>query len=569
MHDLVIRDGRIVDGTGAPARAGDVAITDGVITDVGDDVGAGRREIDADGRVVAPGFVDTHTHYDGQVMWDPDLAPSSWHGTTTVVMGNCGVGFAPTRSAERDFLIRTMEGVEEIPGSALSVGMSWDWESFPEYLDAVDRQARAIDVVAQVAHSALRCYVMGEERALDDEATSADVEAMARLTREALEAGALGFSTSRTMLHRVKNGPVIPGTHCAPDELVGIAVALRDAGHGVFQMVSDSMGREPDFAWMKEIARTSGAPLVMSLVRRNDDPDGYRDTLASFQRAKDEEGLDIRAGVGWRPPGVLMGLQATLNPLMTHPSYREVRDLPFDERLRRLRDPEMRARILGEEMATRDGFAGRVFRHFSNIFPLGDPPNYEPSANDSVAARARAAGVTPEAFIYDLMVADDGTAFLYYPLQGYGDYTLDPVHEMMAHPRSVASLSDGGAHVGTVADASFCTYMLTHWVRDRHEGARFSLEEAIRLQTSETASLYGLHDRGVVAPGKKADLNIIDVDGLHLHGPYMAYDLPGDNKRLLQKADGYAATIVRGEVVAEDGEMTGAHPGGLVRGPRR
>lgn len=567
MHDLVIRNGKIVDGTGAPAIDGHVAIDGDRIVGIGHDVGRGKREIDADGRLVTPGFVDAHTHYDGQVVWDPDLAPSSWHGVTTVVMGNCGVGFAPARPEERDFLIRTMEGVEEIPGAALAVGMSWDWESFPEYLDAVDRQDRSIDVVAQVPHSALRCYVMGEERALDDEATAADIAEMARLTAEAVDAGALGFSTSRTIIHRVKNGPEIPGTFCRPEELVGIARSLHGTG-AVFQMISDLMGAEPDFAWMKEIARTSGRPLVMSLTRRNSDPESYRDTLDRFQRAWETEGLDIRAGVGWRPPGVLMGLQATLNPLMTHPTFRTLRDLPFAERLQKLRDPETRRAILDEELSSRDPFARRVFRDWGNMFPLGDPPEYEPVAAASVAGRAAAAGVTPEAFVYDAMLAGDGTTLLYYPLQGYSDYTLDPLHEMMAHPRSVASLSDGGAHVGTVADASFCTYMLTHWVRDRTQGPRFDLEEAIRLQTSDTAHLYGLDDRGVLAPGKKADVNVIDLDALHLHGPYMAFDLPGDNKRLLQRADGYTATVVSGDVIAEDGEMTSARPGRLVRGPR-
>ena len=565
MHDLVIKNGTIVDGTGAASFEGDVAIDGDRIVEVGSDVGQGKRTIDADGRLITPGFVDGHTHYDGQVIWDPELAPSSWHGVTTVVMGNCGVGFAPARPEERDFLIRTMEGVEEIPGAALSVGMSWDWESFPEYLDAVDRQRRAIDVVAQVPHSALRCYVMGEERALDDEATADDIAAMARLTREAIDAGALGFSTSRTILHRVKNGPEIPGTFCDPQELVGIADALRGTG-AVFQMISDMMGAEPDFAWMKEIARRSGRPVLMSLAPRDKDPDAHRQTLARFQQAWDDEGLDIRGGVGWRPAGILMGLQATLNPFMAHPSFRQIADLPLEEKVHRLRDPQFRAQLLSEEMSSKAPFARRVFLGFSKMFPLGDPPDYEPSAADSVEARAAAAGVSPEEFVLDAMLADDGKGFLYHPLAGYADYNLDALGELMEHPRTVASLSDGGAHVGTVSDASFCTYMLTHWVRDRSRGPKFGLEDAIRQQTSATANLYGLTDRGVLAPGKKADVNVIDLDGLHLHAPYMAFDLPGDNKRLLQKADGYGATIVSGQVIAENGEMSSARPGTLVRG---
>lgn len=567
MFDLVIRNGLIVDGTGADRFVADIAVKGDLIVEVGAGVGPGRREIDADGTLVTPGFVDAHTHYDGQVTWDPDLSPSSWHGVTTAVMGNCGVGFAPVRPGGKDFLIRVMEGVEEIPGSALSEGMSWDWESIPEYLDALDRMDRAIDVVSQVPHSAVRCYVMGEERAMDDEATTEDIEQMADITADALRAGAMGFTTSRTLLHKVKGGGYVPGTHSKPEELLGIAHGIRAAGHGVFQMASDTMGRDPDLPWMKEIARISGQPLVFSMTQDRTAPTDYRETLAALDDAYTTDKLDIRASVPWRPPGLLIGFQATLNPFMLRPSYRELRDLSFEQRVEALRRPETKRKILSEESANLRGFVKLLFNDWDNMFPLGDPPDYEPPASDSVAARAAASGVSKEELAYDILLQDGGKQFFYYPL-AYSDRNFDALHEMLTHPRSSASLSDGGAHVGTVCDASFTTYMLTHWARDRHRGPTLPLEEVIKKQTSETAGLYRLGDRGVIAEGKRADLNVIDLDALHLHAPYMAYDLPTEQKRLLQKADGYRYTFVAGQAIAEDGEMTGVRPGALVRGPQ-
>ena len=567
MHDLVISNGTIVDGTGADRFVGSVAIDGDTIVDVGADVGPARRTIDADGRLITPGFVDAHTHYDGQATWDPDLAPSSWHGVTTVVMGNCGVGFAPVRPGERDFLIRMMEGVEEIPGAALAEGMSWDWQSFPEYLDSLDADERAIDIVAQVPHCALRAYVMGPERADDDEATPDDIAEMARLTEGALRAGALGFSTSRTMLHRVKGGDVVPGTHCNPDELVGIAGALGRVGHGVFQMISDQMGNDPDYPWMTEIARITGRPLVFSLVQSRQAPDSFHATLDRLDASFRDDGLDIRASAGWRPPGVLMGLQATLNPFLLHPTFATLAHLPFDDLVAQLRRPEIRAQLLAEDAVDRGPFLRHVFVDWSNHFPLGDPPDYEPSAADSIEARAAAAGCTPAEFAYDTLLQNDGRQLVYYPLS-YPEQNFDALHDMLTHPRSTASLSDGGAHVGTVCDASFTTYMLTHWARDRSRGQTIPLEHVIRKQTSETAHLYQLDDRGVIAPGQRADVNLIDFDALHLHAPYMAFDLPGGSKRLLQRADGYVATVAGGEVIAEEGELTGARPGRLVRGPQ-
>ena len=569
MHDLVIRGGRIIDGTGAQAYEADIAIRDGVITDVGTNIVSGRRQIDADGLVVTPGFVDTHTHYDGQVTWDPELAPSSWHGVTTAVMGNCGVGFAPARPSERDFMIRVMEGVEEIPGAALQEGLPWAWETFPEYLDFLDDQPRSLDVVAQLPHCALRCYVMGQERALDDEARPEDIAEMSRLTRQALEAGAAGFSTSRTLLHRIKDGPVVPGTHCQPEELIGIADAIRQAGHGVFQMISDRMGMEPDFMWMKRIAQLTGHPLVFTLAQLPHKPRQYREVLENLRTVHQNEGLDIRAGVPWRPPGVLLGLQATLNPFSTHPSFRSLRGLALADLVAKLRSPDVRSALVGEEATTSGTVLRRILTDFDNMFPLGDPPDYEPTKDTSIGARARAAGVDPAEFALDVLAQDEGRQFIYFPLAGYADFNFEALREMLAHPRSTASLSDGGAHVGTVCDASYTSYMLTYWHRDRTRGDRFAIEEVVRKQTSETADLYGLHDRGRIAVGKKADINVFDLQGMHLHAPYMAFDLPTGGKRLLQKADGYRATIVSGEMIIEDGEPTGARPGKLVRGPQQ
>ncbi len=568
MFDLKIINGRIVDGSGEDAFVGDVAIKDGKIAAIGKDLGPAQREVNAAGALVTPGFVDVHTHYDGQVTWDPELTPSSWHGVTTVVMGNCGVGFAPARPTERAFMVRVMEGVEEIPGAALEEGMSWNWETFPEYLDELERMPRAIDVAAQVPHCALRCYVMGEERALDDEATADDIEQMARLTEEALKAGAVGFSTSRTMLHRIKGGGVVPGTHCSPQELVGIAEGVRGAGHGVFQMISDHMGAEPDFSWMKKIAGMTGKPLAFTLADSLKQPGAYREVLEALRQAKENDNIDIRASVPWRPPGVLLGLQATLNPFLMHPSFARLRGLPLEEMVAQMREPAFKAQLLSEETQAKDPFLRHLLGRFSNMFALGDPPDYEPPQEDCLAARAERDGRSAAELAYEVLLQNDGRQFIYFPLANYNQYDFSAIHEMMAHPNASASLSDGGAHVGSISDASFTTYMLTHWARDRHRGPKFRLEDVIKKQTHETADLYGFEDRGLLAVGKRADINIIDFDHLRLHAPYMAFDLPTGGKRLLQKADGFRATFVAGEMIAENGEMTGARPGKLVRGPQ-
>jgi N-acyl-D-aspartate/D-glutamate deacylase len=562
-HELIIRGGTIVDGTGAPGFTGDVAVDGGRITEVreGRLDGTADREVDADGLVVAPGWVDIHTHYDGQVTWDPEVTPSSWHGVTTVVMGNCGVGFAPVRPDGHDFLIELMEGVEDIPGSALHEGIDWRWESFPQYLDALDAQERVLDVAAQVPHAALRAYVMGERA--HEEPDGDEIAEMARLTTEALQAGAAGFTTSRTFLHRSKHG-LVPGTSAAPDELVALGEAVGAAGHGVFQLIADGAPMGEAGEWMTEIARRTGATVTYSLSQSPPDPLAYRKALEDAD-ARAAEGLHIVPQVPCRPTGMLFGLQSSLHPFITHPTYRALAALPLAERVAKLRDPEVRAQLLREEPQTGSPVARLLISRWNRIFPLGDPPDYEPAPSTSVAAVAEREGRRPEEVVLDWLLERDGTALLNAPLSSYEDTNLDAVREMMTHPRTVLGLSDGGAHCGLICDVSMPTSLLTHWVRDRTRGDRLSLEQAIHLQTARTASTYGFADRGTLEAGKRADVNLIDVDNLRLHAPEMVFDLPAGGRRLIQKADGYRATFVAGVQTFADGEATGARPGKLVR----
>lgn len=563
MHDLVIRNGTVVDGTGGDRFAGDVAVDGGRISAIGRVGGRGRREIDARHLLVAPGWVDVHTHYDGQVTWDPVLAPSSWHGVTTVVMGNCGVGFAPVRPGQEAFLIELMEGVEDIPGTALHEGIDWQWESFPEYLDTLARMERVLDVAAQVPHCAIRAYVLGE-RAHDLEVSAQEIAEMARLTREALRAGAIGFSTSRTILHRSKHG-LVPGTHSTPEELVGIGRALGDVGHGVFEMVADLQGQEPDLAWMKQYCAATGRPITFALAQTPMQPTAWRDTLARVD-ALAAQGLRIVPQVPTRPTGMLFGLQSSFHPFLMHPTYRgEFAALSLPERVARMRDPELRSRLLAEEVESDNPIVRVLLTNWSQMFPLGDPPDYEPTAEQSVAAIAARAGRRPEEIALDLMLEHDGRRFLFAPLANYVDFDLEALREMMLHPRTVLGLSDGGAHCGLICDASMSTFLLTHWARDRKRGPRIPLEQAVRLQTGNTAAVYGLGDRGTIEVGKKADLNVIDLDALQLSPPEMVFDLPASGRRLVQRVRGYRATVVSGEVTFEDGEATGAMPGKLVR----
>ena len=562
MHELVIRGGTVVDGTGAASMTADVAVDGGRITEIGRVDGSGERELDADGLVVAPGWVDIHTHYDGQVTWDPELTPSSWHGVTTVVMGNCGVGFAPVRPDGKDFLIELMEGVEDIPGTALHEGIAWDWESFPEYLDALDKTPRAIEVATQVPHAALRAYVMGE-RAHERDANAEEIGEMSRLAEEALLAGACGVSTSRTILHNSKHG-LVPGTDAAPEELLALGDAIARAGHGVFQLVSDAQGGAADRDWLVELVERTGATATYTLAQAGYAPEAWRGALAATVEDQ-AAGRNIIPQVSCRPTGMLFGLQSSLHPFVTHPTYRTLADLPLAERVARLRQPDVRAALLAEEPQTRNPIARGLMQRWEQIFPLGDPPEYEPPRSSSVAGVAEREGRSPQEVVLDWLLERVGEAFLFAPLASYADHNHDALREMMTNPNTVLGLSDGGAHCGLICDVSMPTYLLTHWVNGRQRGERLGLEQAISLQTSRTAAAYGFTDRGVLSPGMRADINLIDLDGMHLRAPEMVFDLPAGGRRLIQKADGYIATLVSGQVTMEHCEPTGARPGGLVR----
>jgi N-acyl-D-aspartate/D-glutamate deacylase len=576
MFDLVIRGARIVDGSGAPAFDGDVAVKDGRIAEVGGRLGAARRDIRADGALLTPGWVDVHTHYDGQVTWDPYLSPSTHHGVTTAVMGNCGVGFAPVKPDRREWLISVMEGVEDIPGTVLSEGIRWAWESFPDYLDALDRQPRALDVGAQIPHSALRTYVMGERGITHDEATPADVAAMVSLVREGLQAGALGFSTTRTLIHKYQQRKYPPGTFASPDELLGIAAALGEVGHGVFQMTSNHTQMESELPWLSEVARRNRLPVAFALVQTDQTPDTWKRLLAALD-ATHRDGIPLYGAISARPAGILMSWKGSTHPFMVQPLWPSLAALPWPERLARLRDPAVRAALTDtgalQAALQHDARSAYLTQSFHKMFALvavpGAEPDYEPPPERSVAAIAAREGRPPLDVVYDLMMADDGEAIVYFPSFNYAYGHLDHLREEFQHPRTMMSLADGGAHCGYICDVSMPTFMLTHWVRGRTRGATIPLELAVRRQTADTAAVYGLHDRGRIAPGLKADLNLIDFDRLRLQAPVVAFDLPAGGRRLVQRAEGYLATFVAGQAIMEHGEPTGAMPGRLLRGPQR
>ena len=576
MHDLVIRAGTVVDGTGGVSRTADVAVDGGVIVEVGRVAGPARRTIDADGLLVTPGFVDVHTHFDGQATWDPHLTPSCWHGVTTALLGNCGVGFAPVEPGREGWLIELMEGVEDIPGTALSEGIRWEWESFPEYLDALERMPRAIDIGAQLPHAALRAYVMRDR--LHDLATPDDLDAMRALLRESLRAGALGFSTGRTAGHRDVRGEPVPGTFAPDAEIAALLEVMADEHSGVLQLVpagsSGTTGLDPAGAmeaevdWMVRHGEQYGVPITFLILEHGPDFSVWRGWFDRV-RAANARGADIHPQVASRCFGMLFGHQSRLNPFRHRPSYREIAELPLADRIGALRDPERRARILREENVDGPFAADRITTAtFENLFPLGRDLDYEPPPDASVAAMARRAGTDPWAIAYDLMLGSDGHDFLLLPLLNYGGGSYDGLHDMLVDPMTVQGLGDGGAHVRIICDASMTTYLLTHWVRDRTRGPRLPLEWAVRRLTHDPARLYGLGDRGVVAVGKRADLNVIDLERLRLVFPEQVYDLPGDAGRLVQRAEGYVETIVAGETVVADGELTDARPGTLVRGRR-
>ncbi|MBL9024324.1 MAG: amidohydrolase family protein [Myxococcales bacterium] len=583
MLDLKIVGGQIVDGTGAPARAADVGVRGGRIVEIGKVTEPANRTIDAAGAVVTPGFVDLHAHYDGQISWDDELAPSVLHGVTTTVMGNCGVGFAPVRESDRARLVALMEGVEDIPGSALAEGIRWEWDSFPEYIDALDRTPRTIDVLAQVPHDALRVYVMGDRAVAGEPANEAEIAKMRDLLRAALEHGAAGFSTGRTDNHRGNDGSATPSSEADRLELEGIASAMKGLSFGVLQAVSDfdmAAGKarfDAEYDLLEGMARAAGRPMSMSLLQRFGDSEQWRRILERVERSN-AAGLDVKVQAAPRAIGVLLGLEATFHPFMGFPSYKAVQHLPLAERVRHLKNPEVKARLLEEksEKVAGDGsaippLADQLLANLDfvsmSLFRLGTRPNYEPKREDSLFGEATRRGVRPLEVVYDALLEDDGHALIYFPIYNYAAGNLDEVGEMLRHPRVLFGLGDGGAHVGTICDASFPTFLLSHWVRDRDHG-RIPLERAVQMLTGDAASWMGLADRGVLQIGRRADLNVIDLERLALPAPRLVHDLPAGGRRLLQDADGYRATIVRGEVVRDGGKTTAARPGRVVRAGR-
>lgn len=569
-YDIVVRGGEVVDGQGGDGRVADVAIKDGRIAAVGTVLGRGREELNARGQVVTPGFVDIHTHFDGQVTWEQRLVPSSSHGVTTVVMGNCGVGFAPCHADQHELLIRLMEGVEDIPHPVLVDGLPWSWETYPEYLDFLSQRRFDMDVCSQIPHAALRVYVMGQRGADRAPATKADCERMAALVREGMAAGALGVSTSRTFFHRSSDGKSTPSFEAAEEELMAMAGALKAAGRGVMQLITDFEPEESTFALLRRLTRHSGRPLSVSLLEGGYGPMTLRwREVLDWAASSGTDGPPIRAQVLSRAIGVMLGHDLTLNTFYTTPTYESLADLPFDEKIRTLRRPEVRERILSEAADPDPTIVlGRLVREFHHMFQLGDPPDYEQPFEQSIEERARRLGIRPEALAYDLMLEDDGRAMLYVTLCNYEHGSLDTSLAMMRHPGAVLGLGDAGAHCGTICDGSFPTFMLTYWVRDRHRGDRLGLGEAVRMLSRDSARAVALDDRGILAPGYKADVNIIDLDKLTLHAPEVVRDLPSSGRRLVQRADGYAATIVNGRLVHRDGEPSDALPGRLVRGPQ-
>ena len=561
--DLVIRGGTVVDGTGGPMKEADVAFSDGHIAEVGVVTAAGQEEIDARGRLVMPGFVDVHTHYDAQVTWSNQILPSSCNGVTTVLMGNCGVGFAPVRPDHHDMLISLMEGVEDIPEVVMKEGLPWNWASFPDYLDSLEDRRYDVDVATQVPHAALRVFVMGERGANREAATAADRAEMARLAAEGIRAGAFGFSTSRLLQHRTAAGEPIPSYGAAEEELLEIADAIADVGRGWIQTVGDfDDAIDAEFDLRRRMAERSGRPLTMTLLQKESRPEQWRDLLDRVAAAN-ADGLKLTAQIRGRPTSVLLGFELSLNPFCGCPSWREVQDFDFEARLVKLRDTAFRARLVSEPCGNSE--RQRRFQQWDRIFPFGDPPQYEPDPDISIAAQAKRLGVAPAELAYDLMLENGGRGILYRPTTNYADGDLAVVHEMLSHPNTLIGLGDGGAHVGVMCDATDMAHTISYWTRDRTRGPKHGLEDMVRRLTAANAEAIGLHDRGRIEPGLRADVNIVDYDALQLHSPKVQYDLPAGGKRLVQRSKGFDATIVAGELVWRDGEATGTLPGRLLR----
>ncbi len=567
--DLILRGGTIVDGGGGEPYEADVVVADGRIAAIErNSTARGAEEIDAKGKIVTPGFVDLHTHYDGQATWDSRLAPSSLHGVTTAIMGNCGVGFAPCRPAQRELLIRLMEGIEDIPNVVLTEGIPWNWETFPEYFDALAARRFDIDIGGYLPHAALRVYAMGERASKHEPATADDLARMGPLVQQAIKAGAFGVGTSRTIFHRSSDGQSVPTLKAGEDELTVLASSISAAGHGLLQYAVDWEDAESTFALVRRVAEKSGCPVAFSLVQANGVPDNWRKVLALTAQANDD-GLPMSVQVMPRAIGMLLSYNHTLNPFVTVDSYKPLAKLPLPEKLKALRDPEVRARIVAEATDPNPtNLLATFVRDFERMYPLNDPPDYEPPVDSSIAAQARKRGILAEELAYDLLLEDEGRRMLFVGTTNYYDKSLDPVREMLTHRDTVPGLGDGGAHLGVMCDATYSTFMLTHWARDRKRGERLPLPFVVKSLTSDTARVIGLNDRGLVKQGYRADLNVIDFDNLNLGLPKIHTDLPAGGRRIIQPARGYEATIVRGQVTFRDGQATDALPGRLVRGPQ-
>ncbi len=564
MYDLIIKNGLIYDGIGSEPFAADIAISDEKIVKIGPLDKEAKNTIDAKGKIVTPGFVDIHTHYDGQVTWDPYLRPSTYHGVTTVVMGNCGVGFSPCKPDQRGWLIGLMEGVEDIPGTALHEGIDWEWESFPEYLNALEKKPLAIDVGTQIPHGAVRAYVMGERGINHEEATQEEIDEMKQIVQEAVEAGAYGFSTSRTEKHNDVNGNLTPSITAHKTELVEIAKSLGEINKGVLQGISDFYDFDSEFDIFKSMSSESGRPISITVEQQDARPDWWLKLLDGIEDAQ-SQGINMFGQVPPRATGILMGLTATLNPFRFHPSYMEIADLDLEERVKIMRDPVFKEKLLNENPVSINSLVDEIVNAYGKMFKLGEPANYEPDPEDSFESVGKSSEKSPQAIAYEVMLEKEGRALIYHPLFNYLPGDLSLVEKMLKHPFSIAGLGDAGAHCGAISDASFPTTLVQHWSRDRSRGDKIPLKTVIKMQTSETAGLLGINDRGIIKEGYKADINIIDYEGLTLHEPEIINDLPAGGRRLVQKASGYDYTIVSGEVAFIKGEATGALNGRLIR----
>ena len=565
MYDLIIKNGTVYDGTGGKPFVADIAIKGRKIEAIGELEEVSKQTINAEGKIVAPGFVDIHTHYDGQVTWDPYLRPSTYHGVTTVVMGNCGVGFSPCKPEERDWLISLMEGVEDIPGTALHEGINWQWESFPEYLDILENKPLAIDVGTQIPHGAVRAYVMGQRGINREEATQEEIDRMSQLVKEAIQAGAFGFSTSRTEKHRDSSGALTPSITAHKNELVSIANSIGELNSGVLQGISDFYDFESEFDIFKEMSQSSGRPISITVEQMDQRPDWWRQLLDGIEAAQNK-GINMYGQVPPRATGINMGLEVTLNPFTFYPSFYDLSKKSLEEKVATMRDPKFKKKLLSEQpVSIGNPLVEEITQSFNKMFRLGDPANYEPDPDSSFKAIAKKQNISPQEVAYDCLLEKEGKALIYHPLFNYLPGNLDFVEKMLNHPYSISGLGDAGAHCGAISDASFPTTLIQHWGRDRTRGKKIPLEKLISMQTLETSRLLGISDRGVLKEGYKADINVIDFDNLTLHEPEVLHDLPAGGRRLVQKASGYEYTIVSGQIAFENGEATGALNGRLIR----